>query len=80
MMSLCSVGGIAASIVVTSCLLWVGVVDKIGFHPGGRAINLASVSVSIGLYGFGFAGHSVFPNIYSAMKEKSKFPIVLVVR
>jgi len=36
--------------------------------------------VAIGIYGFGFSGHSVFPNIYSSMKEPSRFPTVLITR
>ncbi|KAK4270346.1 hypothetical protein QN277_023390 [Acacia crassicarpa] len=79
LLSFLSVGGIAASILVTSCLIWVGVIDKVGFHPTGSALNLAHIPVSIGLYSFCFAGHSVFPNIYSSMKEPSKFPVVLAV-
>ncbi|XP_054780763.1 amino acid transporter AVT1D-like [Prosopis cineraria] len=77
LLSFLSVGGICASILVTTCLLWAGVIDKVGFHPGGKAINLENVSVSIGLYSFCFAGHSVFPNIYSSMREPSKFSVVL---
>ncbi|KAI4356491.1 hypothetical protein L6164_000513 [Bauhinia variegata] len=78
LLSYLSVGGIFASILVTTSLFWVGV-DQVGFHPGGKAIDLANLSVTIGLYGFGFAGHSVFPNIYSSMKEPSKFPAVLMI-
>ncbi|KAF3449165.1 hypothetical protein FNV43_RR09893 [Rhamnella rubrinervis] len=77
LLSYLSVGGVIASILVALCLLWVGVVNQVGFHPGGRALDLANLSVGIGIYGFSYSGHSVFPNIYSSMKEPSQFPYVL---
>ncbi|KAJ7961395.1 Vacuolar amino acid transporter 1 [Quillaja saponaria] len=78
LVSYVSVGGIFASILVAFCLLWVGVVDQVGFHPGGKAFNLSNLPATIGIYGFAFAGHSVFPNVYSSMKEPSQFPAVLM--
>ena len=77
---MCSGGGVVASILVALCLLWVGVVDQVGFHPSGTALDLTNLSVTIGIFGFSYAGHSVFPNIYSSMKEPSRFPSVLIVR
>ncbi|XP_057440475.1 amino acid transporter AVT1D-like [Lotus japonicus] len=81
LLSYISVGGIFASILVTFCLFWVGVIDQAGvqFKPGGKLLDLANISVSIGVFGFGFAGHAVFPNIYSSMKEPSKFPSVIYI-
>ncbi|KAL3717154.1 hypothetical protein ACJRO7_008695 [Eucalyptus globulus] len=78
LLSYLSAGGVVASILVVICLLWLGVVDQVGFHPRGTIINLANLPFTLGIYGFCFAGHSVFPNIYSSMKEPSKFPWVLV--
>lgn len=75
-----SVGGVVTAVMVSVCLLWVGVVDGVGFHSSGSALNLAKLPVTIGLYGFCFGGHSVFPSIYSSMAEPSKFPSVLVIR
>ncbi|KAL4297390.1 hypothetical protein GQ457_12G009800 [Hibiscus cannabinus] len=74
-----AVGGIGASIFVVLCLLWVGAVDQIGFHQTGTALNLANLPISVGIYSFCYAGHSVFPNIYSSMKEPSLFPLVLII-
>ncbi|GMI96526.1 hypothetical protein like AT5G02180 [Hibiscus trionum] len=79
LLSYLSVGGVGASIFVVLCLLWVGAVDQIGFHRTGTALNLASLPISVGIYSFCYAGHSVFPNIYSSMKEPSLFPLVLIV-
>ncbi|KAI3989885.1 hypothetical protein MKX01_040855 [Papaver californicum] len=71
-------GGVIASLVVVVCLLWVGGVNQIGFHPAGTPFDLKNFPVAIGLYDFCYAGHSVFPNIYSSMKEPSQFPATLV--
>ncbi|XP_021289732.1 vacuolar amino acid transporter 1 [Herrania umbratica] len=78
LLSYLSVGGVGASILVVLCLLWVGAVDQVGFHGSGTALNLANLPISVGIYSFCYAGHSVFPNIYSSMKEPSLFPLVLV--
>ncbi|XP_027351291.1 amino acid transporter AVT1D-like [Abrus precatorius] len=80
LLSFISVGGIFATMLVSFCLFWVGTIDQVvGFKPGGKVLDLTNISVSVGLYSFGFAGHAVFPNIYSSMKEPSKFPSVLYV-
>ena len=70
-----------ASIVVVICLLWVGTVDGVGFHRGlgGPTIDLVNLPVALGLYGFCYSGHAVFPNIYSSMKTRAHFPMVLLV-
>ncbi|KAF5471642.1 hypothetical protein F2P56_008418 [Juglans regia] len=78
LLSYLSGGGVVASILVALCLLWVGVVDQVGFHPCGTALDLANISVSIGIFGYSFSGHPVFPNIYTSMKEPSQFPSVLI--
>lgn len=78
LLSYLSVGGVGASILVALLLLWVGVVNQVGFHHSGPALNLSGVPVTMGIYGFGFAGHSVFPNIYTSMKKPSQFPAVLI--
>jgi vesicular inhibitory amino acid transporter len=76
-----SVGGIFATILVALCLFWLGAIDHIGYiNQEYKFLDIENISVSIGLFGFGFAGHAVFPNIYSSMKEPSKFPLVLFIR
>ncbi|KAL4351452.1 hypothetical protein GQ457_06G007050 [Hibiscus cannabinus] len=79
LLSYLSVGGVGASILMVLCLLWVGF-DHVGFHQGGTSLNLANLPISVGIYSFCFAGHSVFPNIYSSMREPSLFPLVLIGR
>ncbi|XP_020977000.1 vacuolar amino acid transporter 1 isoform X8 [Arachis ipaensis] len=77
LLSYISAGGIFATIMVTLCLFWVGLVEHVGLKPGRKLLDLENISVSVGLYGFGFAGHAVFPNVYSSMQDPSRFPSVL---
>ncbi|KAK7339674.1 hypothetical protein VNO77_20355 [Canavalia gladiata] len=81
LLSYISVGGIFASMLVALCLFWVGTVDQVvvGFKPSRKILDLENISVSVGLYSFCFAGHAVFPNIYTSMKEPSKFSSVLYI-
>lgn len=77
-LSYISVGGVLASILVVLCLFWVGLVDKVGFQTKGTTLNLATLPVAIGLYGYCYSGHAVFPNIYTSMEKPSQFPAVLL--
>ncbi|KAL2502837.1 Transmembrane amino acid transporter family protein [Forsythia ovata] len=79
LLSYVSVGGVVTLVLVVLCLLWVGISGEVGFHPNGKALNLANLPVTIGLYSFCYGSHSVFPNIYSSMKEPSRFPSVLLI-
>ncbi|KAI4341842.1 hypothetical protein MLD38_026517 [Melastoma candidum] len=78
LLSYISVSGVVSSILIVFCLLWVGVVNDVGFHPGGTAIKIASLPFAAGIYGFCYAGHSVFPNIYTSMRRPSQFPVVVI--
>ncbi|KAH1191459.1 Amino acid transporter AVT1C [Glycine max] len=70
-------GGVVASILVVLCLLWVGIED-VGFHSKGTTLNLATLPVAVGLYGYCYSGHAVFPNIYTSMANPNQFPGVLL--
>lgn len=76
-LSYISAGGVVASVLVVLCLLWVGV-DDVGFQSKGNALNLATFPVAIGLYGYCYSGHAVFPNIYTSMANPNQFPAVLL--
>uniref|UniRef100_A0A0E0MNW1 Amino acid transporter transmembrane domain-containing protein n=1 Tax=Oryza punctata TaxID=4537 RepID=A0A0E0MNW1_ORYPU len=78
LLSYLSAGGVIATTTVIVCLFWVGIGEGVGFHPGGTALNLTHFPVALGLYGYCYSGHSVFPNIYSSMEERSKFTFVLL--
>jgi solute carrier family 32 (vesicular inhibitory amino acid transporter) len=77
--TLVSAGGVFATLTVIICLFWVGIEGGVGFRPSGIALNLTHLPVALGLYGYCYSGHSVFPNIYSSMKDRSQFPYVLVI-
>ncbi|PKI74573.1 hypothetical protein CRG98_004900 [Punica granatum] len=65
-LSYISAGGVVASVLVVLCLFWVGLVDKVEFHSSSTStLSLATLPVAIGLYGYCYSGHAVFPNIYT---------------
>ncbi|KAG8076406.1 hypothetical protein GUJ93_ZPchr0006g42323 [Zizania palustris] len=76
-LSYISAGGVIASILVVVCLLWIGIVDHVGFENKGTALNLPGIPIAIGLYGYCYSGHGVFPNIYSSLKNRNQFPSIL---
>ncbi|KAJ1270144.1 hypothetical protein BS78_06G032500 [Paspalum vaginatum] len=77
-LSFISAGGVIASIVIVSCLFWVGLVDHVGtVKSEGTALKLPGIPIAIGLYGYCYSGHGVFPNIYSSLKKRNQFPAVL---
>lgn len=77
-LSYISAGGVVASVLVVLCLFWVGLVDQVGFQSKGTTLNLTTLPVAIGLYGYCYSGHAVFPNIYTSMAKPSQFPSVLL--
>ncbi|XP_057798911.1 amino acid transporter AVT1C-like [Salvia miltiorrhiza] len=77
-LSYLSAGGVIASTLVVACLFWIGTVDGVNVHAKGTALNLSSLPVAIGLYGYCYSGHAVFPNIYSSMQKPSEYPSVLL--
>ncbi|KAG6475012.1 hypothetical protein ZIOFF_064229 [Zingiber officinale] len=76
-LSYLSVGGVIASVLAILCLFWVGAFDKVGFENTGTPLNLQGIPIAIGIYGYCYSGHAVFPNIYSSLKKPSQFPIIL---
>lgn len=77
LLSYVSAGGVIASVLVVLCVIWVGVIDGVGFHKSGPLLTISNIPVSIGLYGFCYSGHAVFPNIYISLKKPSQYTAIL---
>ncbi|KAL2904621.1 Amino acid transporter AVT1C [Bienertia sinuspersici] len=73
-------GGVIASVLVVLCLFWIGLVDQVGFIGKGSSLNLSTLPVAIGLYGYCYSGHAVFPNIYTSMANRNQYPAFLLTR
>ncbi|KAF1897339.1 hypothetical protein Lal_00035042 [Lupinus albus] len=77
-LSYISAGGVIASILVVLCLFWVGLLDNVAIPSQRSTLNLATFPVAMGLYGYCYSGHAVFPNLYTAMANRNQFPAVLL--
>lgn len=79
LLSFVSAGGILSCVILIGSILWVGVVDGVGFSGKGKLFELAGIPTAVSLYAFCYGAHSVFPTLYSSMKDKSQFSKVLFI-
>jgi amino acid permease len=80
--SFLSFGGILLSFVIFAMVVSTAIFGGVSANQSIPVLQLQKVPVISGLYAFSYAGHIVFPNIYTAMKDPSKFtkvPINLII-
>uniref|UniRef100_A0A1D1XF63 Vacuolar amino acid transporter 1 n=1 Tax=Anthurium amnicola TaxID=1678845 RepID=A0A1D1XF63_9ARAE len=73
-----SFGGVVASLILLGCVMWVATIGGVGFHERGTLFKWTGVPTTVSLYVFCYSGHSVFPTIYTSMKDRGMFSRVLL--
>ncbi|KAI3467343.1 hypothetical protein Pfo_024006 [Paulownia fortunei] len=74
-----SAGGILASIILIVTVFWIGAFEGVGFHEKGVLWRYKGMPTAISLFAFCYCAHPVFPTLCNSMKDKSRFPKVLLV-
>ena len=73
MLAYVSVLGLVGSAALTASLVWAGVSESAFLGRNTSVLNLTGLPTSLGLYFVCFAGHAIFPTIYSSMKNNKHF-------
>ncbi|KAF3779641.1 Vacuolar amino acid transporter 1 [Nymphaea thermarum] len=76
--SFLSSGGIIMSLMIFATVSWTAISWGAKTNHRIPALQLQNIPGISGLYMFGYAGHVVFPDIYRAMKDPSKFTKVSI--
>ncbi|KAK4488173.1 hypothetical protein RD792_003915 [Penstemon davidsonii] len=74
-----SIGGAFTSFALIGVIFWIGEFEGVGFSEKGVLWRWNGVLTSINMFTFCYLGHAVFPTLYSSMKDKKRFPKVLIV-
>ncbi|KAL8491906.1 hypothetical protein ACS0TY_023486 [Phlomoides rotata] len=77
--SFLSTAGILMSLLIFTTVACTAIFGGVGAHHYIPPLNLHKIPAISGLYIFSFAGHIVFPNIYTAMNDPSNFTKVCIV-
>ncbi|XP_073136174.1 amino acid transporter AVT1H [Henckelia pumila] len=76
--SFLSTGGIVMSLLIFVTVAWTAAFGGVKAQYEIPALRVRNIPAISGLYIFSYAGHIVFPNIYTAMKDPSKFTKVSI--
>lgn len=76
--SFLSTAGILMSLLIFVTVACTAVFGGVSANHEIPALRLQNIPAISGLYLFAFAGHIVFPNIYTSMKDPSKFTKVII--
>ncbi|XP_059632839.1 amino acid transporter AVT1H-like [Cornus florida] len=77
--SFLSTGGIFMSLLIFATVACTAIFGGVKPNQPIPVLHLENIPAISGLYIFSFAGHIVFPNLYKAMKDPSKFTKVSIV-
>ncbi|KAJ0973049.1 hypothetical protein J5N97_021008 [Dioscorea zingiberensis] len=76
--SFLSFGGILMSLLIFTSVASLAIFGGVEANQSIPALQLHNIPSISGLYIFGYGGHVVFPNLYTAMKNPSKFTKVSI--
>ncbi|XP_009371150.2 amino acid transporter AVT1H [Pyrus x bretschneideri] len=77
--SFLSFGGVLMSLVIFISVACTAIFGGVKLNHTIPALQIHNIPAISGLYSFSFAGHVVFPNLYKAMKDPSKFTKVSII-
>ncbi|KAF3457081.1 hypothetical protein FNV43_RR01738 [Rhamnella rubrinervis] len=77
--SFLSFGGILMSLIIFTSVACTAIFGGVKANHKIPALQLQNIPAISGLYIFSYAGHIVFPDLYKAMKDPSKFTKVIIV-
>ncbi|OMO88332.1 Amino acid transporter, transmembrane [Corchorus olitorius] len=77
--SFLSSGGILMSLLIFTSVVCTAIFGGVKANQTIPVLNMEKIPAISGLYIFSYAGHIVFPNLYKAMKDPSKFTKVSIV-